>query len=103
MLILATDFDVKKHTLIAGEANGENKGPVSYEDIKNLIEDPSFMRTKTSNNLIGKIEKQQEENPEADQPQSEMSQIPGQQPMQNYGAMIPKPQNEKEKTDPSSA
>lgn len=103
MLILATDFDPKKHTLLAGEADGENKGPVSYDDIQNLVQDPSFMRTKTSNSLIGKIEKQQEENPEMDQEQPEQQPNGPQSMPQNYGAMIPKPQNGKEKIDPTSS
>lgn len=104
MLIMASDFNSSKHTLILGETNKESKGPVTYDDIDNLTQDPSFMNTKTSTKLIGKIQEEQQNDPDAMAQQAQMQQAQMQQQApQSPAAVIPQPKNGKEKVDATSS
>jgi len=104
-IITTEDFNPKTHEVIRGRVGKIDKGPVSKADLVRASQKSNFMNTKTSMRLLGKVEKQKEEQEtpkqqsseveEGDTPESE-SQPPPPPPMRV-------PSDGKEITDMSSS
>lgn len=81
------DFDPKSHELIKGKTKNGDKGRVTIQDLQNYSQRSDFRNTKTSIRILGKIQKQVEdeqaqaqaeaqESGEGGQPQQQMQMAP---------------------------
>ena len=62
-IITTEDYNAQTHEVLKGRVKNIDKGPVSKPDLISVSKKAEFMNTKTSMRLLGKVEKQKQEEP----------------------------------------